>query len=136
MKVNNIRLLSVLLISFSLIYNGCSLYGLGIGAMVDSGKPDIKVIKPNDYKSINIGEEITIIIITHYDRSTKVGKFKRIDEEYLILETNFELESVNREEIFRIEVKSKKHDKWDGLLIGLILDVALFAFLFYTVPRG
>jgi len=135
MKVKNIRILSALLISFSLINSGCSVIGFGLGAVVDNGRPDIRVVNSNDYEKIEIGEEITIIIITLYDRSTKVGKFKRIDEEYLILETNFELESVNREEIFRIEVKSKKHDKWKGLGYGFVTDAVLFIIMLNVVPR-
>jgi len=135
MKVNNSRIASVLFISISLINSGCSVIGFGIGAAVDNRRPDIRVVNSNDYEKIKIGEGITIIITTHYDRSTKVGKFKRIDEEYLILEKNFELESVNREEIFRIEVKSKKHGKWFGLGVGFVTDAVLIIILQNVAPR-
>ena len=127
MKITNGQIFSLLLISFSLLFNSCTLIGFSLGTIADSTEPDYKVVKPEDYKTIKRFEEITIITITNYDRSTKVGKFDRMDEEYLTLETMFGLEKVNMENIINIQVKSKKNSaKWVGLGIGLAIDVGAY----------
>ena len=121
MKINNTRILSVLLISFSLLYNSCTLIGLGVGAAADSRKSDYEIVNRENYDNIGILSEITIY---QTDRSIKKGKLIELAEDYLTLETMFGLENVNREEIFNIEVKSKKNGIWIGLGIGFALDVA------------
>ena len=126
MKVNNCRLSSVLLISFLLIYDGCTVYGLGIGALVDHRKPDKEIVNQEDYNTIGILSEITIY---QKDRSLTKGRFIEITEEYLTLETNFGLENVNMEDIVTIEAKSKKNAMLIGLGIGFALDIAYVALL-------
>ena len=125
MKFNNTRILSVLLISFSLIYNGCTLYGLGWGALADARKTDYEIANRENYNNIRILSEITIY---KKDRSLKKGKLIELTENYLTLETVFGLENINREEIFDIEVESKKNGIWIGLGIGIAMD-AFFIFV-------
>ena len=125
MKFNNTRILSVLLISFSLIYNGCTLYGLGWGALADTRKTDYEIANRENYNNIRILSEITIY---KKDRSLKKGKLIELTENYLTLETVFGLENINREEIFDIEVESKKNGIWIGLVIGIAMD-AFFIFV-------
>ena len=126
MKVNNIRILSVLLVSLPLIFNSCTLTGLGIGATVDRRKSDYEFVKPNNYNTISILSEITIY---QNDRTVKKGKLIGITEDYLTLETMFGLEDVNRGDIFNIEVKSKKNAMSKGLRIGLGLDTVYILWL-------
>ena len=121
MIIKNSRILSVLLISFSLLYNSCTLIGLSVGAVADSRKSDYEIVNRENYNTIRILSEI---IIYQKDRSIKKGKLIEITEDYLTLETIFGLENVNRGEIFNIEVKSKKNGIWYGLGIGFLLDVA------------
>ena len=124
MKVNNNRFLYALFISFSLIFNSCTLIGFGIGAAADSRKSDYEIINPNNYNTISILSEITIY---QKDRSIKKGKLIEINEEYLTLESMFGLEKVNRKEIINIQVKSKKNSaKRVGLGIGLAIDVGVY----------
>ena len=126
MKITNSQALPVLLISFSLIYNGCTLYGLAGGAIVDGIRPDTKVVNREDYKTIEIYREITVIKV---DRTVTQGRFIEITEEYLILETVFGIENVNRKDIADITTKSKKNGKWYGLGIGFFMDGLLLLFL-------
>ena len=126
MKSKNSRILSVLLISFSLLLNSCSLVSLGIGAAVDHRKPDKEIVNQEDYNTIEILSEITIY---QKDRSLTKGRFIEITEEYLTLETNFGLENVNMEDIVTIEAKSKKNAMLIGLGIGFALDIAYVALL-------
>ena len=153
LKVNNSRILSVLLISFSLIYNSCTLVGLGIGAIVDSSKsdnskPDIKIVKPDDYENIKHSQIITVHL---YDYSSKVGRFDGIDvvsategdlrdytKKYLILKTGHlrntpKTERISLDEIISVKIaykqkgkkNGKKNGKYYGLGIGSLLDSIL-----------
>ena len=126
MNFSDGRILPVLLISLSLIYNGCTLYGLAGGAIVDSARPDTKIVNREDYKTIEIYKEITVM---KDDRTVTKGRFIEITEEYLTLETVFGIEDVKREEIFIIEVKSEKNGKLYGLGIGFFMDGLLLLFL-------
>ena len=135
MKVNNIRLLPVLLISLSLLYNSCTLVGLGVGAIVDSSRPGGEVVKPNDYKTIEDFKKITVFL---KDNSSKVGRFYEITEKHLILGTLGKIERVNLDEILSVEIKSKKNGKRYGLAIGLAIGLALDTVLFLRLlsPGG
>jgi len=126
MKVNNSRILSVLLITCSLIINGCTLYGAGIGALVDHRKPDKEIVNQEDYNTIKILNEI---IIYQKDRTITKGRFIEITQEYLTLETNFGIETVNMKDIITIEAESKKNAMFMGLGIGLALDIAYLVLL-------
>ena len=119
----------ILLISLSLLYNSCSLAGLGVGVLVDSKKPDSKVVS---ISTIEFFKEITI----HFkDNSTQVGNFIEISdnkifeddtqnstEKYLILKTTLGFERVKFDDIDAVEIKAVKSGKWIGLGIGLIID--------------
>ena len=134
MKSNNSRILSVLLISFSLIYSSCTLIGLGIGATVDATRSYSKVVEPADYETIGRLEEITV----HFkDNSIRKGKFVKITEQHLTFRTGHEfgiLEIVNLDKVLSIKIKVNKNSgKLIGLKFGLALDlvaiVALISFL-------
>ena len=121
MKIKITRVLSILLITFSLLFGGCTLYGPGIGALVDTRTPDYKIVNREDYKTI---ENFKEVIIYKYDRTITKGRFIEISGEYLTLETNFGFENVNMTDIVTIEEKSKKNAMLKGLGIGFALDVA------------
>ena len=124
MKITNGQILSLLLISFSLLYNSCTLIGLSVGAAADSRKSDYEIVNPNNYNTISILSEITVY---KDDRTIAKGRFIELNEEYLTLETMFGLEKVNMENIINIQVKSKKNSaKWVGLGIGLAIDVGAY----------
>lgn len=133
MNINHNRFLSVLLISILLISNGCSMYGLGIGAIIDARNSDTKILNREDYKSIYVYREITIY---QKDRTTKTGKFIEISGDEFILETNFGLESVNMTNIANIEVKSEKNAIWKGLGVGIALDIAYFVLLVNNIQEN
>ena len=126
MNFSDGRILPVLLISLSLIYNGCTLYGLAGGAIVDSARPDTKIVNREDYNTIEILREITLV---KDDRTVVKGKFIVITEEYLSIESVFGIKNIKREEILVIEVKTKKNGKLYGLGIGFFMDGLLLLFL-------
>ena len=126
MNFSDGRFLPVLLISLSLIYNGCTLYGLAGGAIVDSARPDTKIVNREDYNTIEILREITLV---KNDRTVVKGKFIVITEEYLSIESVFGIENIKREEILVIEVKTKKNGIRYGLGIGLAMDAFLILYL-------
>ncbi|MCH7818612.1 MAG: hypothetical protein IIB40_03545 [Candidatus Marinimicrobia bacterium] len=130
MKINNARIFSVLLIIFSLIFNGCTLYGLGIGAIVDSRTSDSEIIDRDEYKSIEINRDITVY---QKDRSIRKGKFIETSGNYLIIETKFGLESVSMQDITNIEAESKKNAMWKGLGIGFALDIVYVALVAISI---
>jgi len=132
MKKNYYRILSVLLISFSLIYNGCSMYGLGIGALIDARNPDYELVNRKDYETIEKFKNITVF---QKDHTTKIGKFIEITGNNFILETKFGLEGVNMEDIANIEVASKKEAMWKGLGIGIALDLVYIVLLARSVAE-
>ena len=126
MNFSDGRILPVLLISLSLICNGCTLYGLAGGAIVDSARPDTKIVNREDYNTIEILREITLV---KDDRTVVKGKFIVITEEYLTIESVFGIENIKREEILVIEVKTKKNGIRYGLRIGLAMDAFLLLVL-------
>ena len=128
MKINITRILSILLITFSLLFDGCTIYGLGIGALVDLGKPDKGIVNREDYKTIEIFKEV---IIYKYDHTITKGRFIEISGEYLTLETNFGMENVNMADISTIEAISKKNAMRKGTEIGLALDVAYILYIVF-----
>lgn len=128
MKVNNSRIVSIFLISFSLLYNSCSLVGLGIGAITDSSRPDpeSKVINREDYETIKPAKKISIHL---KDNTSKVGRFEEITDEYLILRTGGlkprgKIERIGLDEILSVEIKQTS-GKLSGFITGLAIDVLL-----------
>ncbi len=61
MKIKKYLAPSILIV-ISIILNGCSLVGLGIGAGIDAIKPDYKVVKYGHFENLKIGEEIKIYL--------------------------------------------------------------------------
>jgi len=123
MKSYHSRMLPVLLISFALLYNSCTLVGLGIGAIVDSSRPDPenKVVNLEDYENI----KLNIKIIVHLkDNSSKVGRFYERTEQHLILRFREEIENIDLDKILYVEIDTRKNGKRNGFLIGLALDIA------------
>ena len=135
MKVKNIRLLSVLLISLSLLYNSCTIVGLGIGAIVDSSRPDPenKLVNREDYETIKRDKEI---IVHLKDNSSKESGFYKITEGNLILRTKGvrlplgirirrKIDRIKLNDILSVEIKVRKLGKRHGALIGVSIDVLL-----------
>ncbi len=131
MKLRYSRILSVLLISLSVLYNSCSLVGLGVGSAVDGLKPDREIINPDEYKKIKQWEEI---IIHLKDNSLKKGSFRLAVtggeipdlDNSIFLETEFGLERVKMDEILSMEIIFEGSAKKDGFVVGLIIDILLF----------
>jgi len=122
MKLRYSRILSVLLISFSLIINGCaSTLGYKMGAKVNSR---IEVVDPENYETIKKSAEITLYL---NDNSIMVGKFDRIIDQDLLIRIGLDAQSVNLDEINFLELKTTGHGpvKWVGLTVGLMVDYAL-----------
>ena len=139
MKSYYSRILSVLLISLSLLYNSCTLVGRGIGAGYDNLSPDREIIYPSDYGIIERSKKITVHLL---ENTSKVGIFDGIDvisstdgdirdnvEKHLILKTKFGVEQINLDEIVSIEIDSKKNGKRNGFIIGVALDIAFLIWL-------
>ena len=130
MKIINSRALSVLLISFSLLYNSCSVIGFGVGALVDSGKPDNRDV---GLRELEIDEEIIIIL---KDYSIHKGKLISVTEDNLTLKLSYRIEHINVADIIRIEIKSKKSGKWTGFKIGLKIDLTILPLLLLLIAYG
>jgi len=133
MKNNYSRVLSVLLISFSLIFNSCTLIGLGVDLIVHRTGSDKEIIKRNeivkkeDYETIEKSQNIIVYL---EDNSSSVGKFYEITEKYLILRTGQKREMINLYDISHVEIYLKKPGKWrrwKGFIIGTALDIVFWA---------
>ena len=129
MKITNSRIMSILLISFSLLHISCTLIGLGVDVVGHARKSDKEIIQSNeivkreDYKTIEKSQKIIIYL---EDSSARVGRFHEITEKYLILLTGPKIEMINLYEICHVEIELKKPGKWrrwKGLIIGAALDV-------------
>ena len=122
MKVNNSRLSSVLLISFLLIFNECGIATV-TGLVIDGTSPDKEIVNREDYNKIKRSKIITVHL---KDNSSKVGRIKEIDEEYLIFRTGRNMrniEKINLDEILSVEITARKNRM---LLYGLGIDLALY----------
>ena len=126
MKSKNSRLMLVLLLSFILIFNSCSLIGLGIGAVVDEIRPDSKVFKSYGYESFERYEEVTLFF---KDNTIRVGKYIEIKENYLTLKTRAGFASYNIDDIYYVEIKLNKNGKRKGFKVGLYLDISVLILL-------
>ena len=126
MKSKNSRLMLVLLLSFILIFNSCSLIGLGIGAVVDEIRPDSKVFKSYGYESFERYEEVTLFF---KDNTIRVGKYIEIKENYLTLKTDVGFASYNIDDIYYVEIKLNKNGKRKGFKVGLYLDISVLILL-------
>ena len=116
----------VLLLSFILIFNSCSLIGLGIGAVVDEIRPDSKVFKSYGYESFERYEEVTLFF---KDNTIRVGKYIEIKENYLTLKTDVGFASYNIDDIYYVEIKLNKNGKRKGFKVGLYLDISVLILL-------
>ena len=128
MKLNNCRILVVLLISFSLLYNGCaSTLGYKMGAKVNSR---IEIVDPENYNTIKKSTNITLYL---NDKSIMVGKFDRVIDQDLVIKIGLDAQYVNLDEINLLETKTTGHGpvKWVCLTVGLMIDsfIAGVAFL-------
>lgn len=118
------RILSVLLISFSLLINGCaSTFGYKMGKKVNSR---IEIVDPQDYETIEISQKITLYL---NDNSSMVGKFDGIIGQNLVLKIGSNIQHIIKlDEINYLEIKTTGDSpvKWLGLGIGLVVDYVLF----------
>ena len=120
MKNINIRIITILLLSTSLLLNGCSLIGYAVGAELDARNTGKVIIDRDDYKNFTDYQEI---FITQKNQSSVSGNFLDLSEDEITLSTISGLESIKLNDIDRIEVDSKKIAKLIGLAIGIVLDI-------------
>ncbi len=129
MKIKKYLAPSILIV-ISLILNGCSLIGLGIGAVTDAIKPDYKAVKYGHSQNLKKGDEIKISLkkgdsivgnflkfeppfqntyfyrYQNYLKSFHISdQFPRLDEEIVIFTTDAEKKEGNflgfgKEDIF------------------------------------
>jgi len=125
-------------LGFFLLYNSCTIVGLGIDAARDSSEPDSVIVYRESYKTIKVNTEI---IVNLEPNSWKAGKFIKISDtpvgkvdiqnttdKFLIFsdsEWESELDSVNLDNIRNVWVKSKGNHKNAYFAYGLLIDVAL-----------
>jgi len=122
MKGKNIRILSVFLISFSLIINGCaSRLGYKMGKKLNSR---VEIVDPEDYETIKISQKITVYFS---DNSFMEGKFNGIIGQNLVLENGSNVRYIKLDEINYLEIKTTGDSpvKWLGLGVGLFVDYML-----------
>ncbi|MCH8271812.1 MAG: hypothetical protein IIB41_01030 [Candidatus Marinimicrobia bacterium] len=120
MKNINIRIITILLLSTSLLLNGCSLIGYAVGAELDARNTGKVIIDRDDYKNFTDYQEI---LVTRKNQSTVTGNFIDLSQDEITLSTISGLESIKLNDIDRIEVDSKKIAKLIGLAIGIVLDI-------------
>ena len=120
MKNINIRIITILLLSTSLLLNGCSLIGYAVGAELDARNTGKVIIDRDDYKNFTDYQEI---LVTRKNQSTVTGNFIVLSQDEITLSTISGLESIKLNDIDRIEVDSKKIAKLIGLAIGIVLDI-------------
>ena len=116
----NILIITILLLSTSLLLNGCSLIGYAVGAELDARNTGKVIIDRDDYKNFTDYQEI---LVTRKNQSTVTGNFIDLSQDEITLSTISGLESINLNDIDRIEVDSKKIAKLIGLAIGIVLDI-------------
>ena len=120
MKNINIRIITILLLSTSLLLNGCTLIGYAVGAELDARNTGKVIIDRDDYKNFTDYQEI---LVTRKNQSTVTGNFIDLSKYEITLSTISGLESIKLNDIDRIEVDSKKIAKLIGLAIGIVLDI-------------
>ena len=120
MKNINIRIITILLLSTSLLLNGCTLIGYAVGAELDARNTGKVIIDRDDYKNFTDYQEI---LVTRKNQSTVTGNFIDLSQDEITLSTISGLESIKLNDIDRIEVDSKKIAKLIGLAIGIVLDI-------------
>ena len=122
MKIKYSRILSVLLISFSLLINGCaSTFGYKMGKKVNSR---IEIVDPQDYETIEISQKITLYL---NDNSALEGNFEGVIDQNLALIIGSYIQYIKLDEINSIEIRTTGHGpaKWMGLGVGLFVDYML-----------
>jgi hypothetical protein len=119
--------------------------GLGTGAMIDSGKPDYKIVEKDQVTSIEPGTKTILYVGGGY---TKAGKFAGFaikpnelkngeerglksasPDSLLILQSpeSIKTEYIPLQDLYFAEVKTRKNAKYIGLGIGLLIDIAMVA---------
>lgn len=147
MKGKNSRRLSVLLILFSLLYNSCTLVGLGLGRVKDRLTPGYKQIDPIEVRTLKPGNTLVIYLS---DSSALIGDIVGFSDAIQIAEpnqayrtkiiissTHFGERVIDLDDIEFVEIKVKKRGWLMGAKIGASLDLALFVLLLLvaaTVP--
>jgi len=144
-KINLIAL--AVLIALANYMCGCSVVGLGVGAAIDSRRPDYRMIESEQAQSIDTGTNVTI---HHKDGSLRKGKFTdhtseeskeapvhdndttlSLNEGMLIIHFPFstgtiqKIECIPLHSISHIEITNVKETKHLGLITGLIIDILL-----------
>jgi len=126
MKLNYSRFLPVLLISFTLIFNSCSVIGYKLGAKYGSG---IKIVDPADFETIKKSQKITLNL---NDKSIRVGEFVAVFNQKLVLRNGLNVEYIKLDEINNIELKTTRTGKLKGAFIGLFIDTSLLLYALFV----
>ena len=121
MKNINIRIITILLLSISLLHSGCTLIGYTIGSELDARNTEKVIIDRDNYKNFSDYQEI---LITQKNQSRVTRNFIDLSEDEITLSTIFGLKNIKLNDIDRIEADSKKPAILKGLGIGLVLDIA------------
>jgi len=108
-----------MLISFSLLYNSCTVIGYKLGAKFGSG---IKIVDPADYETIKKSQKITLNL---NDKSIRVGEFDGVINQKLVLRNGLNVEYIKLDEINNIELKTTRTGKMAGAGVGLFIDAFL-----------
>lgn len=142
----------IMLLIVTILSSGCSVVGLGTGALIDSSKPDYKFIEKDQISTLKPGTRT----ILHVDeRYTKEGKFVGFtvksdengtggktdtsdtapDSSLIIrslesMKTDIKYEYIPLQDIDYTQVKNKKNAKYIGLGVGLLIDIAIIAAIY------
>ena len=134
----NLAAISVLMI----LFQGCTIIGIAIGASSDSKKPDYKTIHSSDTAvsvkenahtittTVKPGKRITVIT---RDQRTFIGKYKGTnglnDDLALQLSHSDSTISVPVKNVTKIRIKNGKYGAVTGCLIGAVIDGAIIVAL-------
>jgi hypothetical protein len=154
-KIQNSKKLTALITVLAMIIftSGCSVVGLGVGAVIDSGTPDYKTVETDRVESI---KRKTKTVVHLNDGSQRAGKFINLVtkpvpeaanryadssaisiEEAIVLQFDIISDDLTKSEkslwiyseyidlsdVTSVQVHRAKYCKWIGLAIGLVIDV-------------
>jgi hypothetical protein len=138
---------SIMLLIVIILFSGCSVVGLGVGAAIDRKTPDYKKVKSDQAQSLERGRDVTLYLD---DGSSRSGEFQEITIEkpkkaivsdidttltlyecVLIVQSPYfpvgsrENECIPIDSVSCIEVSNIKEAKHLGFMTGLIIDIVL-----------
>ena len=139
MKVNNIRLLSVFLVSLSLLFNSCTYYYGRKGLNEDLKKPDWKSIELDMLDELKISSPIKYFTVEGLsqeglymglENSRLNGEAQsEIAKENIVVRVNDKDFRIKLIYIERLEIPNEKHGYRDGIISGAIIDLIIIILL-------